>query len=197
MWITDRLCSTSSSSGRPQVVQVDFLPSPKSTSTDLLTVDLLSLPKLTHVCLFKARLLPISSSTSSSDSTAYRILMSLAPSWFQISPLGMASFFSSQEADATARSSASSSALTGKFGPECEVCSARNTRTRLLPLLSTRHLEEHLLSASNMPVRNCFVQIIRCLDFRVSELEPAAGELFLFAIFFLVRRRFFLQQQQK
>ncbi|VDD74954.1 unnamed protein product [Mesocestoides corti] len=143
IWLIDRY-SLDTTASAP--LRIDFFSSEKAE-------DLARLPTLTHVGLFKVRVV--------SNGDAYRLVVPLSPNRFQISPNGLCSYF---HPHCRRLATADSSATIGPL-PVCRICQARQ-QTKIQPEAGLAATLD--LLCDEKPVKVCFVHIVKCLEFNVA-----------------------------
>ncbi|VDL60703.1 unnamed protein product [Hymenolepis diminuta] len=147
LWLVDsyRHDRTASSS-----LRIDFI---VSESNNRAADELLRLPRLTHVCIFKACL------------KGSRFILPLSPNRLQVSPNSLSSYLAASDIQELCR------CFSDKYvNPVCSVCVPRNTSEKFEVTPEPTLPRMDFLCDEKTP-KTCLVHIIRCLNFKVINLE--------------------------
>ncbi|VDO01220.1 unnamed protein product [Rodentolepis nana] len=131
-------------------LRIDFI---VSDSVNRTADELLRLPRLTHLCIFKACL------------QGTRFILPLSPNHFQVSPNSLPSYFTSSGVHEMCRCFPDE-----HVNPVCSVCLPQDPMeiSEVTPEVTLPRMD--FLCDEKTP-KTCLVQIIRCLDFKVINLE--------------------------
>nr|CDS30981.2 hypothetical transcript [Hymenolepis microstoma] len=131
-------------------LRIDFI---VSGSDNRAADELLCLPRLTHLCIFKACL------------QGSRFILPLSPNRFQVSPNSLASYLASSDVNELCRCFPDE-----HVNPVCSVCLPQGTTevSEVTPEVTLPRMD--FLCDEKTP-KTCLVHIIRCLNFKVINME--------------------------